>query len=873
MTTSGVYQGRGVVRWVSDVTADELSGYEVVEWPGLYAEAGEITLARGSGVRRTRLESPVAEWFSWLREADAVAVVGVVLDSVRALEDLVGFVIEPAIRCGVALLVCADAHPDDLDDAAFVEPAFGYPYSLDRLRWLLRSPQQVREAPEALPDTEFAPDEQQALAVHAGGGVVQIIAPAGSGKSTVLVERVRELRRRGVPARRIICVTFNRAAAGDLRVRLKRAGVGDVSARTFHGLGRMLLEAEGRLPDNIDPPTLAQWRRLAARAKAQVGKDGVWLDPGEAQTAVSDVKLGKLMSAEQYASTITEETGGRERTVAELYRLHEDLMREQSQYDYDDLILRALLLLREDHVVRERWQGRFEQFLVDEYQDIEPAQELLVRLLAAPEDQLFCVGDEDQTLYAFRRASVERIILLDQLYPGLQRVPLETNYRCPPLVVAASSRLISVNRVRFPKSISHGGHHDHAGVINLVPVSKPGAAAGDIARVLATRTRADIAVLARTSNLLRPVALACADQGVPIDGPDKLFEATGARRALAQHLQLALAPGKATADLVSGVCRTPSRGLPDGQAQPIAEQLQAGASFEEAFAKVPAPTRGRGKLLAPGTLFAQLRVCVDAAEAVRLLRGAGGLDDWFSQADGLGSLDPCECEALERAQADAAALTPQQLLAHLNNQAQRLKAIRARGTGIELATIHGSKGRQWPHVIVVGCDEGQLPHSLSQQVSAAEERRGEGTEAERRLAYVAFTRAGHTLELHYDKERPSTFLREAGLIARPRVQRPRPRKTPRTRERPAPAARTPPSPAARTRPEPTWPPAPEHGRPPHPSWTDPFDPNANQQTSTPRQAPREDERPPAAVRPAHPAPVEPTRSLLGWLKRLFAPRL
>jgi superfamily I DNA/RNA helicase len=216
-------------------------------------------------------------------------------------------------------------------------------------------------------------------------------------------------------------------------------GVGDVRALTFHGLGVMILKRAKIAREHIGEPTLGQWRRLAALAKRAAGDDGVWLDPGHAKACLSDIKLGLLMNAAEYAASVD----GRAQAMAALYAAYEELQREEDGMDFDDLILGSLQLLRDDRRQRERWKQQWECLLVDEYQDIEPAQELLVRILAAPHDQLFCVGDEDQTLYAFRRASVERIICLDMLYPALQRIALEMNYRCPAAVVAASARLIA----------------------------------------------------------------------------------------------------------------------------------------------------------------------------------------------------------------------------------------------------------------------------------------------------------------------------------------------------------------------------------------------------------------------------------------------
>jgi ATP-dependent DNA helicase Rep len=767
----------GPARWLLNPDEQTLHGFEQITWPWL--RKGWVAEARKKDNASDLAGSAASEWLAWLGEVDRLAVVDVHLDGPEAAAEILGFAVEPARRQGIELIVGADHTLEELDEAAFFEPDFGYAYSLERLRWRLRTQPSTVGRPARLPETGFEPDPTQAQAVGAGSGVIQVIAPAGSGKTTVLVERVRELRRRGVPAEKIACVTFNRAAADELKERLFSAGVGDVAALTFHSLGRRLLVEARLLPakPQIGAPTLGQWRRLAMVAKNQVGKDGVWLDPGRAKSALSDIKLGRLMTAEQYVESVGEAGDAETRTLAALYEAHEALQRERAQVDFDDLILKAVILLREDAQVRATWQARLHHLLVDEYQDIEPAQELMIRLIAAPHDELFCVGDEDQTLYAFRRASVERIICLDGIYPGLQRVALGVNYRCPPSIVAASRTLIAVNRVRFPKRIEPDPERRQPGTIELQPVVKAAEAADRVAQTLAEHARGEVVVLARTTNALRPVALACADRGVAIDGADRLFEPVGARRALEDHLRLAAAPQQADALLVRRVCQVPGRSL-RGAELAVAARLQAGESFAAAFQGVEAPKRGGGLLLAPGELFRQLAACGEAAAAVALLRGPGGLDDWFDDEDRMGGLDQFECEVLEQAERDAARLTPREYLDDLVHQSAKLKASRDKESGVELSTIHGAKGRQWPRVIVVACEERTLPHARALEVGAEEAARGEGIEAERRLAYVAFTRAQERLELQYDKERPSRFLREAHLIAGTAGQRRAARKAP-----------------------------------------------------------------------------------------------
>jgi superfamily I DNA/RNA helicase len=196
-----------------------------------------------------------------------------------------------------------------------------------------------------------------------------------------------------------------------------------------------------------------------------------------------------------------------------------------------------MVTAREDSSVRGRWQSAYQYVPVDEYQDIEPAQELLVRLVAAPHDQLFCVGDEDQTLYAFRRASVERIILLDKLYPALERVALGVNYRCPPAVVEASRTLIEHNKVRFPKQIAAGQPHSHGSPILVRGFASKPESAVVAAQTLKDRVRGEIVVL--DASLTR-----CAQRRLPAQR--WASRSTGRRscsspRVRARHLKITFA--------------------------------------------------------------------------------------------------------------------------------------------------------------------------------------------------------------------------------------------------------------------------------------------------------------------------------------------
>jgi UvrD/REP helicase N-terminal domain len=267
----------GPFRWLAEPSAAELEAerFTVLDWRDLNKRW--VDPARRVGMERKSLDSAAKPWFDWLAEVDRLAVLGIELRDLQTVKDVLGFLVEPAARLGIELVLAGEPGPDELDASAFVDEDFGYPYTFERLLWRMRGARPTVRAPASLDELDFTPDDTQAEAVAAGEGVVQIIAPAGSGKTAVLVERVRELRSRGAPADAITCVTFNKAAANELRERLSAAEVGDVRASTFHSLGLQVLRRAGRLAGKEIAghlPTQGQWRWLAGNAMKAAGENG-----------------------------------------------------------------------------------------------------------------------------------------------------------------------------------------------------------------------------------------------------------------------------------------------------------------------------------------------------------------------------------------------------------------------------------------------------------------------------------------------------------------------------------------------------------------------------------------------------------------------
>ena len=270
--------------------------------------------------------------------------------------------------------------------------------------------------------------------------------------------------------------------------------------------------------------------------------------------------------------------------------------------------------------------------------------------------------------------------------------------------------------------------------------------------LLAGGTRGEIVVLARTTNLLRTVALACAGLGVRIAAPEPVFEPAGARGALEAYVRLCAAPEHADPDDVARVCRAPGRGLPLDAEDQVATLLRAGRSFSESFAAVATGARQRVRLDEAGRVLDALAAITDAGRFVRYLRGPGGLDEYFGEHErAFGGTERIELEVLEQAGREASGKTVAEYATLLQARSDALAAIRDDLHGLELTTIHRAKGRQWPEVHVFGCEDSQLPHRRSLEVSPQDRAAGEGIEAERRLAYVAFTRARRTLAVALDR--------------------------------------------------------------------------------------------------------------------------
>src|SRR5215218_6488155 len=283
-------------------------------------------------------------------------------------------------------------------------------------------------------------------AATAPPGPVLCVAPAGSGKTTTLVARIAWLVDTGVEPATVAAITFNKRAAEELEERLTsaleplgvRAGV--VRVRTFHALGLEILRSAGVVVDLADRLEL-------------LGELAPELSPAtlaRLDTAFSRLKLD--LRADPAAVAADPLAGA----TARGWVAYERALRERAKVDFDDLVRGALDALERSPPLLDRWRRLCAHLLVDEAQDLDRSQLDLALLLAAPANRLFLVGADDQSIYGWRLADVRRVLGLATALPGLRRVDLVTNYRCPAPVVERAVRLVEVNRERFVKRIVAG---------------------------------------------------------------------------------------------------------------------------------------------------------------------------------------------------------------------------------------------------------------------------------------------------------------------------------------------------------------------------------------------------------------------------------
>ena len=585
--------------------------------------------------------------------------------------------------------------------------------------------------PEAPLDLELAPD--QLRAVRHQGGAARVLAPAGSGKTRVLTQRLAFLLGCGFEKERVMALAYNRRAALEMRQRLPQAPVS-----TLHALGYALLRRHREV-------RVAEEREVRA-ILGRLVKPPPLLNQDPLQPyleALQQVRLG-LMDPEQIEQSRDDVPG-----LAEAFPAYREELRRRNLVDHDEQIYGALELLLTNPEARKQAQRACTHLLVDECQELTPAFLLLVRLLCAPAYQVFGVGDDDQVIYGYAGATPDYLVHFGRYFHSSSAYILEANYRCPAPIVEAAGHLLGRNKLRVVKQIRAVESEGTLRLEMLPPAGCAVAAVDQVEHFLRSHQASEIAVLARVNAVLMAVQLLLVQRGIPCSRSvdSNILQRTGIRSALA-YLRLVLQPTRfASADLADAL-RRPSRMLKrelmekasrcrsrdDLWKWGMQQEAWPASQIEEFVDDLRMLGKHLNKSLT--AFFQALRQQTNFLQALDQLDRSGLGVSGSSHRDDLLALEQCAA-VYQGAPADFLSWV-EEMLDRPGDEA-----------GVKLSSVHRVKGQEWPCVLVYGVNAGLFPHRLS-----------EDEEEERRILHVAITRARTHCVLLTEQSNPSPMLAE-----------------------------------------------------------------------------------------------------------------
>ncbi len=684
--------------------------------------------------------------------------------------------------------------PDDLFQGAYDVPPARDAYHRDG-------------APRTLVDPEallHGLNEQQRAAVVHTGSPLLIVAGAGSGKTRVLTHRIAHLLgSRSVHPGQILAITFTNKAAGEMKERVEQL-VGPRAAAmwvmTFHSACVRILRRESKklgFTSSFSIYDAADSKRLMALVCRDLDLDPKKFPPKSFSAKISNLKnelIDEETFADQAGGGVSEGSGGGfEKTLAEAYRMYQARLREANALDFDDIIMTTVHLLQAFPDVAEHYQRRFRHVLVDEYQDTNHAQYTLVRELVGtgqedlPPAELCVVGDADQSIYAFRGATIRNILQFEEDYPDAKTILLEQNYRSTQTILSAANAVIERNESRRPKNLwTNAG--EGAQIIGYVADTEHDEAqfvADEIDRLTdaGDAKAGDVAIFYRTNAQSRVFEEIFIRVGLPykVVGGVRFYERKEVRDVLA-YLRVLANPEDNVP--LRRILNVPKRGIGDrAEAMIDALALREKITFPQALRRVDEAygmaARSANAVKRFNVLMEELRTVVESGagpatvlEAV--LERTGYLAELQASTDPqdetrIENLQELAAVALEfeqdRAEDEGAGTLAEFLeKVALVADSDQIPDDDEDGSGvITLMTLHTAKGLEFPVVFLTGMEDGVFPHMRA--LGQAKE-----LEEERRLAYVGITRARERLYLTRSSMRsawgqpsynpPSRFLEE-----------------------------------------------------------------------------------------------------------------
>lgn len=604
--------------------------------------------------------------------------------------------------------------------------------------------------------------KEQKEAIRHRDGPMMVLAGPGAGKTYVITSRIRYLiEEYGVEPERILVVTFSRAAAVEMRERFQRMTAGEryrVRFGTFHSVFFQILQAAYHYEGKDIATSSVKYRFLEealSETEYEVEDKKEFLEDIEKE--IGRVK-GDGIDVDNYYSTNCPE-----QIFREMYRGYQERLQRHRMLDFDDMVAYTYELLRARKDILVRWQGQFTYILVDEFQDINRLQYENIRMLAEPENNLFIVGDDDQSIYGFRGARPDIMLAFPKHYPDASRVMLGVNYRCSTQILQAAGRLIGHNKKRFGKKLTaEGGSREDVHIRRCRNLSTEASAILQKIQEYAGQGIAyeNMAVLYRTNMQMRTLAGKLMEQSIPFQMKEYLpnmFETWPARDLLC-YVEIAL--GNREREKFLKICNRPVRYL--SRAAFETPEVSFGAlkgyyKRREQFWMLERIDEFENELRAVRTM--------SPYSAIHYIRKGIGYDEFvteYAKERGMNGEDLMDLlDEIQETARDVRGIP--EWLAFARSYGEKLSELQKEKNardreGVRLMTMHGSKGLEFEAVFIPTLNEGVSPYRKAKKAGELEE--------ERRMLYVAMTRAKKYLHLSYVKERfnktvePSRFLSE-----------------------------------------------------------------------------------------------------------------
>lgn len=604
-------------------------------------------------------------------------------------------------------------------------------------------------------------------AIKHGNGPCMVLAPPGSGKTLIVTERTRYLiEESGVRPDQILVITFTRFAAREMKERFERLTAGKnypVTFGTFHSIFYGILKCAYGIGAN----NLMSEKESSVLLQEVLDQTDIESTPEvedeeelvrELLREVGMVKNGLCHLKDFHSKYLTQDE------FAEVFRSYEHQKKELKKFDFDDMLVQCYALFRKKPEILQGWQKRFQYILIDEFQDINRVQYEVIRMLAAPRYNLFVVGDDDQSIYGFRGAKPELMLYMKQEFPSLRTISLTVNYRSTEFITGAAARVILHNDTRFYKRVqSFRGRGQNVHVQEVLDEQEEAQyVTEEIQKKLDQGIKpGEIAVLFRAAVQARMISEILSEHHIPFEMRD--YVTNFYRHFIVKDMMayLQLAAGKRDRSLFLTICNRPLRYL----ARNSMENRQV--NFED-LRKFYCDKDWMLDIIDQFDVDVRMMKNMAPYAAIQYIRKKIGYDDflkeyaekhqisWKQLMDVMAELEERSKNFKSYDEWEIHIAKYTQELEEQQAKARKIKGERE--NKVQLMTIHSAKGLEFEDVFVIHANEGEIPHQKAEKKDEIEE--------ERRLFYVALTRAKNNLCISYITQKngnsikPSRFVEE-----------------------------------------------------------------------------------------------------------------